>query len=52
MADESHVELEHKDVDEVLVYDDGDTPARQAYIAVLEQSGWKKVPKSRQEDGK
>ena len=47
MADDNIVELEHKDVDERLVYDDYDNPARQGYVEILKQSGWKIVPKSR-----
>lgn len=46
MAD-NEVELEHKDVPDNLYYDDYDTGARQAYVEVLKESGWKVVPKSR-----
>jgi hypothetical protein len=46
MAD-NEIELEHPDVDDNLFYDDADTPARQAFVEVLKQSGWKVVPKSR-----
>lgn len=46
MAD-NEVELEHKDVEEHLYYDDFDTTGRQAYVEVLKASGWKVVPKSR-----